>query len=530
MKLTTLPCLSDPSAPSMVLIHGWGMSSRVWQAWLPTLREHCHIIQVDLPGYGLSDNGHYPQSDQLIADLLAQLPEKAIYFGYSLGGMLATSIAHRFPERVLALVTLASNIQFVANSDWPDAMDQQVYNDFYSLVEKNAVLALKRFAALQAHGATSEKTLVKWIRENNEKISEEVLTDSLNLLSSLNSPIHKEAIIVPALYLFADNDALVPVTAAKRLQSTLGDQVSIIEQSCHSMFLDKPDHCWKVIKPFISQSLTSTQRLLDKQQVARSFSRAADTYDSVAELQRRIGNTLVNYLPSVPADIVLDLGCGTGYFTESLQATYPQSQVIGLDLAQGMVSHASKHHAGHQWLCGDAENLPLTDNSIDIIFSSLAIQWCEDNKALFSEVFRVLKPAGHFVFATLGPNTLHELRRAWQQVDNFVHVNRFVDRDIIDQAISGAGFSSAYQTVEENIVLEYGTLKQLTKELKGLGAHNVNSGRQTGLTGKQRVRGLITAYDQQRNEQGALPATYQTWYGVLEKPIINLSVKQQGLG
>ena len=77
---------------------------------------------------------------------------------------------------------------------------------------------------------------------------------------------------------------------------------------------------------------------------------------------------------------------------------------------------------------------------------------------------------------------------------------------------------------------EYQTLKQLTKELKGLGAHNVNSGRQTGLTGKQRVRGLIAAYDQQRNQQGVLPATYQTWYGVLEKPAIDQAIKQQGLG
>ena len=73
-------------------------------------------------------------------------------------------------------------------------------------------------------------------------------------------------------------------------------------------------------------------------------------------------------------------------------------------------------------------------------------------------------------------------------------------------------------------------VKVLTKELKALGAHNVNSGRQTGLTGKQRIRGLIAAYDQQRNEQGLLPASYQTWYGVLEKPALEHSMQQQGLG
>ena len=533
MNITTLPCLSDHStAPTLVLFHGWGMSNIVWDNWLPTLRQRCHIVQIDLPGYGASEAASYAEIDKLIDQLLIELPERAIYLGYSLGGMLATTIASRFPERVTALVTMASNVQFIADDQWPYAMDKKVFDDFYSLVEKNAALALKRFAGLTAHGSSNEKSLVKFLRNKNEVFTDKILSDSLIFLSILNNPVHIEPATVPALYLFGENDNLVPLSAATALKEQLGDQVKIISEACHCLFLDKPEECWKTIEAWLEEGeiLAPKKRILDKQQVARSFSRAADTYDSVAELQRRIGNRLLGFLPPDPAEVVLDLGCGTGFFAKPLQAAYPDSRVIGLDLAEGMVNYASKYQPDNQWLCGDAESLPLADNSVDIIFSSLAIQWCEDNKALFGEVFRVLKPAGHFVFSTLGPNTLHELRQAWHQVDNHVHVNRFVERNIIDDAIASAGFASAYQTIEENIMLEYGALKQLTRELKALGAHNVNSGRQTGLTGKQRIRGLIAAYDKQRNQRGALPATYQTWFSLLQKPAIGHIAKQQGLG
>ena len=508
------------------------MSSVVWDHWLPTLRQRCEIIQIDLPGYGASEVASYAEIDLLIDQLLVELPEQAIYLGYSLGGMLATTIASRYPQRVTALITMASNVQFVADDQWPAAMDKKVFDDFYSLVEKNPALALKRFAGLTAYGSSDEKSLVKQLRKKNELFADKILCDSLNFLSILNNPIHRQPVTVPALYLFAEKDHLVPLSAATTLQEQLGDQVKIISEACHGLFLDKPDECWKMIENWLEDNkiLTSKKRLLDKQQVARSFSRAANTYDSVAELQRRIGNRLLDFLPAEPAEVVLDLGCGTGFFAKSLQAAYPHSRVIGLDLAEGMACYAAKYLSDHQWLCGDAESLPLADNSVDIIFSSLAIQWCEDNKALFSEVFRVLKPAGHFVFSTLGPNTLHELRQAWRKVDNHIHVNRFVERGIIDEAIAGAGFCSTYQTSEENILLEYGTLKQLTRELKALGAHNVNSGRQTGLTGKQRIRQLIAAYDEQRNQQGELTATYQTWYGHVQKPAVGHGVKQQGLG
>ena len=522
------------SAPNLVLLHGWGMSSAIWQSWLPLLREHYHITLIDLPGYGLhdglSEEDDYSCVDELLASIIKQAPECAVYLGYSLGGMLAVKIASRFPKRVEAVITLASNVQFVASESWPEAMSKTAFNDFYALIEKNSMLALKRFSALQVFGSSDEKSFLNSLREKIETVSSTVLIDSLKLLSSLNNTDEVENLSMPSLHIYGEADNLVPVSAARKLQATARKlqgkttvNISVIDRAAHCLFLDEPMLCLQSINDFIAQEKIPSKihRVLDKQQVARSFSRAASTYDSVADLQRQVGEKLIGLLPVVSAELVLDLGCGTGFFSSHLQQAFPRAHIVGLDLAEGMTQYAAKHQQTDSWLCGDAENLPLADECVDIIFSSLAIQWCEDNEALLSEVIRVLKPGGRFIFSTLGPNTLFELRDAWRAVDDYMHVNRFVDQSVIERAVAMSGFCA--QTFkddwsEEVIVLEYDSLKQLTRELKSLGAHNVNSGRHTGLTGKQRMRGFIEAYEQQRNADNKLPATYQAWYGLLQKP------------
>jgi malonyl-CoA O-methyltransferase len=257
--------------------------------------------------------------------------------------------------------------------------------------------------------------------------------------------------------------------------------------------------------------------LLNKHRIADSFSRAAQTYDAAAELQRQIGHQLLESLPDTRPDRVLDLGSGTGYFTPLLRQRFASSQLVSLDLAQGMLAYARQHrpdsHAA--WVCGDAEALPLASDSLDLIFSSLAIQWCERPDRLFAEIARVLRPGGRFVVATLGPDTLHELRDAWAQVDGDMHVNRFLAREPLLASVPVELQLRAFST--ENRVLRYTQLRQLTSELKGIGAHNMNQGQPTGLTGKARVQGFRTAYEQHRDAQGLLPATYQVYYLHLQK-------------
>lgn len=510
------------AAPDIVLLHGWGMSSAVWATWLGLLRRRANIVMFDLPGYNGSELASAYEVDALVNAILQQAPERAVYLGYSLGGMLATRIAATFPHRVDALVTLGSNAKFVASDDWPDAMPADTFSAFFQSTAKPA-LALKRFAGLQVHGCEQEKTWLKWLRGVQEDVAASCLQNGLECLNELDLRASLDELTVPALFMFAENDALVPVRAARHFPE---DRVAIIAGAAHAMFLSHPQDCAQLLWQFLSQQqllgeVTAEPGARNKRDVARSFSRAAATYDAVAELQRQVGDKLLQTLPTVkPQDdaLVVDLGCGTGHFFAALSEHYPQARVVGVDIAEGMVQHAANRHPEGHWLCGDAENLPLPDDSVALIFTSLTIQWCENTLALFAEACRVLRPGGCMVFSTLGPDTLHELRQSWQQVDDCVHVNRFADWESLQQSLQRAGFTEPAHPREETVTLQYESLRDLTQELKSLGAHNVNAGRPPGLTGKTRLKQFIQAYENHRSEAGLLPATYQVWYGALHKP------------
>src|SRR5690606_13347117 len=104
----------------------------------------------------------------------------------------------------------------------------------------------------------------------------------------------------------------------------------------------------------------------------------------------------------------------------------PSAEILGLDLAEGMLRFARLERPGRShWLCGDAEALPLASASVDLVYSNLSIQWCENLPLLLAELRRVLRAGGKLVLTTMGPRTLRELKSAWQEVDGYVHVNRF---------------------------------------------------------------------------------------------------------
>ena len=274
-------------------------------------------------------------------------------------------------------------------------------------------------------------------------------------------------------------------------------------------------HC-AVLKAVKQQQATTQRHLPDKRQVAASFSKAAASYDSVADLQRAVGSELMSRLANVTPARWLDLGSGTGYFSRVLEKNFPGSEGIALDIAEGMLRHAQSLGGAQHYVAGDAENLPLRDASVELMFSSLAVQWCSDFAAVLSEAHRVLQPGGVFGFASLCVGTLYELRDSWQAVDGMVHVNRFREFDDYQRLCAASGLQVRSLDVLPH-VLHYPDVRSLTHELKALGAHNINPGRPGGLTGRARIQALIEAYEGFRQDKG-LPATYQVVYAVLEKP------------
>lgn len=261
-----------------------------------------------------------------------------------------------------------------------------------------------------------------------------------------------------------------------------------------------------------------TLDLINKQLIASSFGKAAHTYDSVAHFQRAVGNGLLSRLPECEPECVLDLGSGTGFFLPSLQSRYPSAELVGLDLSEEMLRFAKKQYRDPQikWLTGDGESLPLKDGSVDLVFSSLSIQWCGNLEALFGEISRVLSDQGVFVFTSLLDGTLSELKAAWAAVDNAQHVNEFGDLNDYQRAIDASGLTIDFLDSERE-VLSYSVVSELTRELKKLGAHNLTPNRVTHVTGRQRVRRFLSAYNDLRQDDGRFPATYHVLWGAVSK-------------
>lgn len=249
---------------------------------------------------------------------------------------------------------------------------------------------------------------------------------------------------------------------------------------------------------------------LDKVKVRQSFSLASQTYDGMAQLQRSVAAELVRrYQCGDLSGAILDVGCGTGYLSGELMRQSGDKHIIALDLALPMLQtmRAKPTRTDVVYLCADAEQIPLAGGSVDQVFSSLALQWCVNLDKVFLEVKNLLKPDGRLVFSTFAPGTLIELKSAWAEVDDYRHVNEFFSAEQVAAFLRSSGFKDI--CIESKTYLSrYHSVMDLMKELKGIGAHNVSDARKKTLTGKSRLRQMISVY-QRRWGGRYIPASYE---------------------
>lgn len=258
--------------------------------------------------------------------------------------------------------------------------------------------------------------------------------------------------------------------------------------------------------------------VIDKARVRASFERAVNTYDASAVLQKQVRNEMLSRLDlvKIKPKSILDAGCGTGHGSFALQKHFKQADIISLDIALGMLQKTNalqpllqKIFTNKQLICADIERLPIANASMDLVWTNLALQWCNDLDAAFTEVARVLQPNSLFMFSTFGPDTLKELRAATN--NGHTHVSRFIDMHDIGDALTRAGFSAPVLDVE-HYTLTYDNVKGVMTDLKSIGAHNATQGRARGLQGKGFLQNLTQNYEQFRTE-GKLPATFEVIYG-----------------
>jgi malonyl-CoA O-methyltransferase len=254
---------------------------------------------------------------------------------------------------------------------------------------------------------------------------------------------------------------------------------------------------------------------LDRRAIRRAFARAARHYEQGAVLQREVETRLLErvvYLERAPAR-VLDLGAGPGRASALLRRRYRKAQVIALDPARSMLELARRRGGWFrpvQVVCGEAESLPLADGSIDLLFSNLCVQWCEELPRVLNECRRVLAPGGLLLLSTFGPDTLKELRAAWAEDDDTPHVSHFPDLPVLGDALLAAGFRDPVVD-RELFTLEYADARLLMRDLKSIGAATPTTSAAAALTGKHRLERALAAYERFR-VAGKLPATYEVVY------------------
>lgn len=239
--------------------------------------------------------------------------------------------------------------------------------------------------------------------------------------------------------------------------------------------------------------------MLNRQHIRRRFERAAATFDKSDFVHTVTRDGLLARLAPllIEARTVIDLGAATGAANRALEKRFKAASIISIDIAHGMLCKAREKRS---WLSkatfaqASADALPFPNESIDVIFSNLLLPWVDDPALIFSEIARVLRKGGVFAFATLGPDSLQEIGRAWASVDDNAHVNRFPDMHNLGDGLVNAGLRDPVLDVDR-LSVSYQNSARLFADLTAVGARNMLTRRARSLTGKQRYGAMVTALD-----------------------------------
>ncbi|MBR7800739.1 methyltransferase domain-containing protein [Undibacterium fentianense] len=242
---------------------------------------------------------------------------------------------------------------------------------------------------------------------------------------------------------------------------------------------------------------------------------------------------------------VLDAGCGSGEDLLRLAERYPQADQIGID-ASLMQLHELRHHAksvaditgiggrlrhllkpligqSHgaansvQLIQGNFAQLPFATNSVDIVWSNLALHWHPQPDLVLQEWFRVIAREGLVMFSSFGPDTFIELKRAFQTVDMYPHCLPFVDMHDFGDMLVSAGFATPVMDVER-ITLKYQNVEKLLADVRALGGNPLQD-RRRGLLGKGAYAKLSSALEMLRTADGLIPLSIEVVFGHAFKPV-----------
>ncbi len=243
--------------------------------------------------------------------------------------------------------------------------------------------------------------------------------------------------------------------------------------------------------------------------IQNAFSKAAPRYDELATLQQVVGLRFLSQLESENPRRILDIGMGTGWFTENLLANSPSANVVGIDFAPGMIKSAKDKQGKFSIAQADAKNLPFRQESFDLVVSNLAYQWVADLDSAFSETFRALQKGGVFYLTAFGQRSLHELFTAFDSTaDNRpkdLPLARLPSKEDFANALVKAGFENLH-VVSENFKAHFADVPSLLRWLKDIGANNFGQGI---FLGKEHLLKMNQFYKNNFSDKDKIVATFE---------------------
>jgi malonyl-CoA O-methyltransferase len=459
----------NPSIKKIILIHGFGFSPKVMDPlvqFLQGLQGFQGFLSIEARfGFTVESIDLLANSLEMIeAELAEKVDKETFLIGFSLGGLIAL----KFHEKAAGISLISSSPCFIAKKDWP-GIQPTFFEKFEQLFHENPEKALKQFLllqlpALQRPDAFLKSCVTSAIQDEN------LILWQKYLLLLKNSDLRGMSPVCPLQIILGKADALLPssLSAAleknwdllnpkskfyKKIKIQLIDnqghyclESKILQDYLKSFLLGIPHFYWTPafagatmdVKVRNSSLLESFLKIeppglelglglglkKEKFKIGQCFSRAAKTYDKYAHVQKKVADSLLNYLDqhenlkkqqhkklNAETMHILDLGSGTGYCLLALKKIFPKAKIFGIDISLEQCQVAQSKGID-TLICGDFDALPLASDSFDLVFSSLTLQWSPDLTQSLKEIFRILKPGGVLIFSTIGDQSLPELHEA----------------------------------------------------------------------------------------------------------------------
>lgn len=239
----------------LVFLHGWGMNSRVWQPLLPHLPADYAVTCLDLPGHGANNQQRLQSLPAAVAQLSPHIPRGAVVVGWSLGGLLAQGLAHAVPEKIAALVMVASTPKFIAEGAWQHGVSPDLLASFGRSLQSDYLGTVKRFFALQFLSTKTDTRVVNALREAimQQPASLEALHSGLQILRTAD--FTQQRVPQPTLWVLGQLDKLIPVTLADELPEMGYKHSALLEHAAHVPFVTHPTAFMAQVQAFLDDVL-----------------------------------------------------------------------------------------------------------------------------------------------------------------------------------------------------------------------------------------------------------------------------------